>query len=204
MSSEAPPAPTEPQQQDGAQNETKSPAAPTMQIYRQIAADHIDQLNDVNAQLPKLLTYFAALISQLTNNPIETPRSKGKPDSVYQRQESMWVMVLYLGTCIGEIRDALVKQINDLERYGVIPAKHPKYTALPREPKEGQPAPAKDPEAGVKNGGYGDFDVGVLNARAALGQAGAEDMLDKVKTMVEELARRSNIELPAEDMVVDG
>jgi len=197
------PVPTEPPQEPTAPNDetndqSTAPPPTDSQTYRQIAATHIDTLSSINAQLPKLLAYFAAVISQLTNDPLETPISKDKPDTPRQRQESMWLMTLFLGKCIGEIREELVTQINDLERYGVIPAKHPKYTALPAQ---GQVA---DPEASVKNGGYGDFDVGVLNARAASGHVGGEDVLDRVKTMVEDLMRRSGVEAQGEEMVVDG
>ncbi|KAF2827265.1 hypothetical protein CC86DRAFT_369442 [Ophiobolus disseminans] len=195
------PQPQDAPQPDKPTTEPQTAASPESQTYRQIAATHIDTLSDINAQLPKLLTYFAAAISQLTNNPIETPLSKDKADTPRQRQESMWLMTIFLGKCIGEIREELVKQVNDLERYGVIPAKHPKYTAIPMQ---GQAAAAVDPEASVKNGGYGDFDVGVLNARAASGHIGGEDVLDRVKAMVEDLMRRSGVEASGDEMVVDG
>jgi hypothetical protein len=173
------------------------------QTYNQIAATHIDRLSSINEQLPKLLTYFAAAISQLTNNPIQTPGSTDQPDSPKARQEALWVMTLYVSTAINQIREELSKQINDLERYGVIPAKHPKYTAMP---KQGAAANVVDPEASVKNGGYGDFDVGVLNARAASGHVGGDDVLDRVKAMVEDLMKRSEVDDDgdADIMLVDG
>ncbi|KAH8727094.1 hypothetical protein GQ44DRAFT_612399 [Phaeosphaeriaceae sp. PMI808] len=170
------------------------------QTYRQIAANHIDILSRINGQLPKLLAYFAAAISQLTNNPIETSDQKGKPDTPQARQQALWVMTIYVGACIKQIREELVDQVNDLERYRVIPAKHPKYSALPGE---GQAAKTNDAEAGVKHGGYGDFDVGVLNARAASGHIGGEDMLDRVKAMVEDLIKKSDAETNGDRMAVD-
>lgn len=185
-----------------AQNGTTTRAQPAQesQTYHQIAATHIDTLSKINEQLPKLLTYFAAAISQLTNNPIETPVSKDQPDSPQARQQALWVMTMYVGAAIKEIREELSKQINDLERYGVIPAKHPKYTSMP---KQGQSANEVDPEATVKNGGYGDFDVGVLNARAASGHIGGDDVLDRVKAMVEDLMKRSGVEANGDNMAVD-
>jgi hypothetical protein len=172
------------------------------QTYRQIAAAHIDTLSGINEQLPKLLAYFAATISQLTNNPIETKGQAGQPDTVKSRQSAVWLMSLYVGMAVKEIREELEKQINDLERYGVIPAKHPKYSALPGQ-GQGQ-ATKHDPQASVKNGGYGNFDVGVLNAQAAPGQIGSEDVLDRVKTVVEDLIKRSGLETNDADMAVDG
>ncbi|KAH7393907.1 hypothetical protein DE146DRAFT_111114 [Phaeosphaeria sp. MPI-PUGE-AT-0046c] len=186
-----------------AQNGTTTATQPAQetQTYHQIAATHIDTLSSINEQLPKLLTYFAAAISQLTNNPIETPVAQGQPDSPQARQQALWVMTMYVGAAIKEIREELSKQINDLERYGVIPAKHPKYTSMP---KQGQSADEiVDPEATVKNGGYGDFDVGVLNARAASGHIGGDDVLDRVKAMVENLIKRSGVDTNGENMAVD-
>jgi hypothetical protein len=170
------------------------------QTYRQIAATHIDTLSKINGQLPKLLAYFAAAISQLTNNPVETSETKGRPDSPKERQQALWVMTIYVGACIKQIREELVEQINDLEQYGVIPAKNPKRI-MP--PGPGQAAAAKDPESTVTNNGYGDFDVGVLNARAASGHAGDKDVLDRVKTMVEELIERTRVEASGDEMAVD-
>lgn len=181
--------------------EDKDKSQPQSQTYRQIAASHIDTLSRINEQLPKLLTYFAATISQLTNNPIETPVSKDKPDTIQSRQEALWMMSLFTSASIKEIREELIMQINDLERYGVIPEKHQRYTPLPRE---GQATKTVDPETTVTNGGFGNFDVGILNARAASGHAGEEDVLDRLKTLTEELIRRSGGEVNEEEMVVDG
>lgn len=181
--------------QDGAQKSSKSPQE--AQTYHQIAAAHIDKLSDLNAQLPKLLTYFAAAISQLTNNPIEVPASKDQPDSAEIRQKAVFQMTVFVGESIRLIREVLVDQINDLERYGVIPAKHPKYT------KQGPGPVTVDPEASVKNGGYGDFDVGVLNARAASGHIGGDDVLERVKAMVEDLMKGTETEANGDEMAVD-
>ncbi|KAF1920615.1 hypothetical protein BDU57DRAFT_509005 [Ampelomyces quisqualis] len=180
---------------DGTHTAAGSPSE--AQTYHQIAATHIDTLSKLNEQLPKLLTYFAAVISQLTNNPIEVPATKDQPDSAEMRQKAVFQMTAYVGAGIKQIREVLVDQINDLERYGVIPAKHSKYT------KQG-PGPATvDPEASVKNGGYGDFDVGVLNARAASRHIGGDDVLDRVKAMVEDLMKRTEAEAKGDEMAVD-
>jgi hypothetical protein len=189
-------------QRDQKDGPSKSQPPQESQTYRQIAATHIDTLSKINGQLPKLLAYFAAAISQLTNNPVETSESKDKPDTPKERQQALWVMTIYVGACIKQIREELVEQINDLEQYGVIPAKSPKHIALPGP---GQAAAAKDPEAGVVNNGYGDFDVGVLNARAASGHVGEEDVLDRVKTMVEEFVSRGRVEAKGhgDEMAVD-
>jgi hypothetical protein len=178
----------------------KPPPRPESQTYPQIAASHIDTLSKIAGQLPKLLVYFAAAISQLTNNPVETSETKGKPDTPNARQQALWVMTIYVGACIKQIREELVEQINDLEQYGVIPAKNPKRIVLQGP---GQAAAAKDPEATVTNNGYGDFDVGVLNARAASGHAGDKDVLDRVKAMVEELIERTRVEASGDEMAID-
>jgi hypothetical protein len=169
--------PVKEQQATPGQNDSQARS----QTYNQIAATHIDTLSKINA--------------------VETSGQKDEPDSTKARQQALWTMSMYVGFSIKLVREELSKQINDLEQYGVIPAKHPKYTAMP---KTGQAANAAAAEASVKNGGYGDFDVGVLNARAASGHVGGDDVLDRVKAMVEELAKRSEVEADGEAMAVDG
>ena len=93
--------------QSAADGQTKSQPPQDPQSYRQIAASHIDTLSRINGQLPKLLAYFAAAISQLTNNPIETSDQKDKPDTPKSRQAALWVMTIYVGACIKQIREEL-------------------------------------------------------------------------------------------------
>lgn len=186
---------------DQAPETTASTQQPESQTYPQIAASHIDTLSRVNQQLPKLLTYFAATISQLTNNPIETPVTKDKPDNIESRQEALWLMALYVGASIKEIREELVEQINHLERYGVIPSDAPRYGGKfqsdDAKKKEGS-------EQSVVNGGFGNFDVGVLNARAASGLAGHVDMLDRLNNMLDGLMKKTGMDQNGDEMAVDG
>ena len=178
-------------------------SAVQQQTYRQVATTHIETLNKINRQLPKLLTWFATALTQLTNNPIQDADHQGQPDTLEARQAAFLKYAMYVGKINDEIWDELTEQINDLERYKVIPKSHPKYTAVKRPGDKGDKE-VNDPEKTVKNGGYGDFDVGVLNARANSGQVGAEDVLDRVKGILEELKRRSEAEANGEDMAVDG
>lgn len=50
----------------------------------------------------------------------------------------------------------------------------------------------KDSEAAVTNGGLGEFDIGVLNARAGVREGGDGEVLEKVKRLLEDLERRAN------------
>lgn len=184
--------------------------APTasQQTYRQIAASHIEALNKLNSNLPDILALIAAALSQLTNNPIQ---SEPRDDSPQARNMDTLAFSNAIKSLMQGFRAALIEQINDLERYKVIPATMPKFTALPSSmpgigaQQQQQQAPVKqDPDAGVKNGGYGDFDVGVLNARVASGQTGGEDALDRVRAVLDELLERSRQEVKGEEMAVDG
>lgn len=109
------------------------------------------------------------------------------------------------------LREALIEEINDLERYKVIPATMPKFTALPSsipsmgQQQQQQQAPVKqDPDAGVQNGGYGSFDVGVLNSKVKSGQVGGNDTLDRVRAVLDELLERSGQKSNGDEMAVDG
>lgn len=87
------------------------------------------------------------------------------------------------------IREELVRQIEDLEKHKVIPASHPKFIVPKRHGDITRET--VDPQANVKNGGYGEFDVGVLNARASAGVAAGEDVLERARLVLEELMKRS-------------
>ncbi|KAF1946711.1 hypothetical protein EJ02DRAFT_317397, partial [Clathrospora elynae] len=169
------------------------------QPYRQIAAAHIATLNEINNQLPKLLKYFGSAISQLTNNPIslDNPDSPHAPNSLAARKEAFRTFAIWCGMSVTVIREELTQQIIDLEKHKVIPRSAPKFTVAKRQGQKGDggkedgEGEVVDPEKNVKNAGYGEFDVGVLNARASSGQVGGEDVLDRIKAVLEELKRRS-------------
>ncbi|KAF1929040.1 uncharacterized protein M421DRAFT_145105 [Didymella exigua CBS 183.55] len=193
-------APTSTRPQDSA-----TPAA-SQQTYRQIAASHIEGLNKLNSNLPDILALIAASLSQLTNNPIQ---SGPQDDSPGARERDMVAFSQAVKGLVSGLREALVDEINDLERYKVIPATMTKFTALPSAtPSMGQQqqqAPAKqDPDAGVKNGGYGSFDVGVLNSKVKSGQVEGNDTLDRVKAVLDELLERSGQQSNGDEMAVDG
>ena len=145
-----------------------------------------------------MLTYFATALTQLTNNPIRDRDKEGEPDTLEARQAAFRKYAIYVGLSVGLIREELTKQINDLELHKVIPKSQPKYSAVKRQGDRD----VVDLEKDVRNGGYGEFDVGVLNARAS--QVGGEDVLDRVKAILEELKRRSGSVTDAEEMAVDG
>ena len=182
-------------------------ATTSQQTYRQIAASHIEALNKLNSNLPDILALIAAALSQLTNNPIQ---SEPQEDSMRARNRDTVAFSGAVKALMDGFRESLIEQINDLERYKVIPATMPKFTALPSSiPSMAQQqqvqAPVKqDPDAGVTNGGYGSFDVGVLNAKVATGQVGGDDTLDRVKAVLDTLLERSGQKSNGEEMAVDG
>ncbi|KAJ8107209.1 hypothetical protein OPT61_g9023 [Boeremia exigua] len=186
---------------------TDAPApALSQQTYRQIAASHIEALNKLNSNLPDILALIAAALSQLTNNPIQ---SEPRADSARARDDDIRAFSSAIKSVMQGFREALIEQINDLERYKVIPATMSKFTPLPTAaqgsgPQQQQAPIRQDPDAGVKNGGYGNFDVGVLNAQVATGLAGGEDALDRLRVLLDELLQRSEQKTEGEEMAVDG
>lgn len=172
------------------------------QAYRDIAATHIRDLSAVDAKLPVILRTSATAISQLTNKPIRPPDTE---DSTQARRDTLEQTSKEIFKLVHEVRTALHAQIDALEAEGVVPPEQIKYVA-PFQPPPGQEQQPMqrphDPEVSVTNGGLGDMDVGILNARAGVRQTGGEEMLDKVKAVVEELVKRS--EADGEEMDVDG
>jgi len=195
-------APTSTQPQD-----TATPAA-SQQTYRQIAASHIEGLNKLNSNLPDILALIAASLSQLTNKPIQSGEQEDSPAA---RERDLVGFSQAVKGIMAGLREALIEEINDLERYKVIPATMPKFTALPSsipsigQQQQQQQAPVKqDPDAGVQNGGYGSFDVGVLNSKVKSGQVEGDDTLDRVRAVLDELLERSGQKSNGDEMVVDG
>ncbi|KAF3004962.1 hypothetical protein E8E13_007941 [Curvularia kusanoi] len=208
-----------------------APAPVSQQTYRQIAASHIEALSRLNSNLPDILALIAAALSQLTNHPIQ---SESREDSPRARDDDIRAFSTGIRTLMANFREALVEQINDLERYKVIPATMPRYTPLrsalqiqmqkkqqqtQEQQQQGQQgqgldpamddpdAPIKrkvDPDAGVQNGGYGKFDVGVLNSQAANGLMSGEDALERVRLLLDDLLERNGRRSDGDEMVVDG
>ncbi|KAI8939668.1 hypothetical protein NX059_003426 [Plenodomus lindquistii] len=177
-------------QQSTTKDEGPPQPPPTQpETYRQVAASHIAVLSEINRQLPKMLRYFATALTQLTDRPIlDDPSST---DNLESRQLAFRKYATYTGMSVNLIREELVRQIEDLEKYKVIPASHPKFVVADRIGAAASTKDeARDPQEGVKNGGYGEFDVGVLNARASTG-VGGEDVLERVQGVLEELVKRS-------------
>ncbi|KAH6637419.1 hypothetical protein C7974DRAFT_141078 [Boeremia exigua] len=184
--------------------------APTLsqQTYRQIAASHIEALNKLNSNLPDILALIAAALSQLTNNPIQ---SEQRDDSAQARDDDIRAFSSAIKSVMQGFREALVEQINDLERFKVIPETMPKFTALSstssklNAQQQQQPALTKQgADGGVRNGGYGNFDVGWLNAQVASGLVGGDNTLDRVRAVLDELLERSGQKTEGEEMAVDG
>lgn len=62
----------------------------------------------------------------------------------------------------------------------------------------------KDPESSVTNGGLGDLDVGVLNARAGVRNAGGEEVLDRVQEILKTLVEQAQAKEGKEEKSVEG
>ncbi|KAF2704253.1 hypothetical protein K504DRAFT_462825 [Pleomassaria siparia CBS 279.74] len=189
---------------------TDSPTQVPTIPYRQDAANHIRDLSKLNETIPTLLRTSATAISQLTTRPIVPPRPLSDPDSALPpdtpetRKDVLLQCTIDLFTFISTTSSALNEQIADLQAASVIPATQIRVAPIPiTRPGQQADERPRDPESTVTNGGLGDLDVGILNARAGVRQAGGEEVLDRVKGILEELVReREGEEL--NKMVVDG
>jgi len=180
--------------------------------YRETAATHIRALSALSAKIPTLLTTSATTFSQLTNGPIHPPSmelSPSAPDTPARRRAAISATANAFLTTTLELGNALHAQINDLEKHKVIPPEEVRYSAPappPQQPSTGMQTeehgqPPRDSEATVKNAGLGAFDVGHLNARAGAGREGGEEVLERVRALLEELAKETEKE---DEEMVDG
>lgn len=170
------------------------------ETYRDIATSHIRHLSALSTRLPPIINSAATTISQLTNSPISSTSSA--EDTLEARRSAISASANEYFTAVFNLSNDLHKQVADLEEAGVIPAEEVRYVARIDEghngPVTGQPgmlpAPqtkAKDTEATVTNGGLGEFDIGVLNARAAVRDDGEDQILERIKKLLKDLQPRT-------------
>jgi hypothetical protein len=185
-------------------------AQPPTPPYRETAARNIRELSALSAKLPSLLATSATTFSQLTNAPIHAPDAQNEPDTPARRRAALAAAANAYFTAVTELDTALRAQIKALEEHKVIPPAEVKYSA-PAPKRQGMPGaaeadqPPKDSEATVKNSGLGSFDVGHLNARAGAGRQGGEEILERVKVLLEEMVKQTETQGDAEDEdMVDG
>jgi hypothetical protein len=106
---------------------------------------------------------------------------------------------LYL--VINSLRLQLRRQINELHSHGIIPAQGTKpgtkFMRRPGRPGQGdeearkaeEEERLKDPEMDVINGGLGDLDIAVLNARAGVRHQGDDEVLDRARAILKAMVR---------------
>ncbi|KAL1602829.1 hypothetical protein SLS60_006250 [Paraconiothyrium brasiliense] len=172
--------------------------------YRSTATTHIRALSTLSTRVPPILNHAATTLSQLTNAPIPSTSSTAA-DSQQARRNAISSSAKEYFTAVFDLAKDLHKQVSDLEEAGVIPAEEVRYIARTvREEdtqfggqggvlgKTGMPQTMpKDSEATVINGGLGEFDIGVLNARVGIRESGEGEVLEKVKRLLEDLDSRT-------------
>jgi hypothetical protein len=170
--------------------------------YRSTATTHIRALSTLSTRVPPILNHAAITLSQLTNAPI--PSSPTAADSPQARRDAISSSAKAYFAAVFDVATELLTQVSDLEEAGVIPAQEVRYIARTVRDedagfggqggllaKAGMPQTTpKDSEATVTNGGLGEFDIGVLNARAGTREGGEGEVLDRVKRLLEDLERR--------------
>ncbi|KAF2001058.1 hypothetical protein P154DRAFT_619681 [Amniculicola lignicola CBS 123094] len=175
----------------------------TDQPYRIIAASHIRELSIINETLPPILTHSATCISLLTTRPI---LSKSSLDSPQHRRATLQASSSTFFSLVNNLTPALKAQVDALEAQFIIPekaaAKKRVTAAAPvihgvtgqvavGGPGQGHGAGHEgDMEDRITNEGLGEWDVGVLNARAGVRQVGAlEEVLERVEGVLGGMVR---------------
>ncbi|PVI07737.1 hypothetical protein DM02DRAFT_288962 [Periconia macrospinosa] len=186
------------------------PEPPAQQPYRETAATQIRHLSTLSHRIPGILTTTATTFSQLTNAPIQLQGSNGAPDTPAVRRAAVSSSANAFYTSVLDLGTALHAQIDELEKHGVIPTDELRFKGVVQQPATGAAAgggaapgasdgadggaAAKDKktdaQASVTNNGLGSFDVGVLNARAGVRQRDGEEVLARMKRVVDGLVER--------------
>ncbi|KAF2121885.1 hypothetical protein BDV96DRAFT_132853 [Lophiotrema nucula] len=139
--------------------------------------------------LPQLLELTATALSQLTNRPIPvSSTSTSATDSTLVRERAFLQKSDELFRLINITRDALKSNVDRLTENDVIP-KETTREVIANRPAGGQPQQAPAPQAVVTNGGLGEFDIGMLNARARVGREG-EAVMRRVEKLLEGIVNR--------------
>ncbi|KAK7710050.1 hypothetical protein SLS57_008548 [Botryosphaeria dothidea] len=147
-----------------------------------IAAEHIQELSKIKEDVPKLLAAASNAINALTNRPLPSDASPSfsSADPLEARKEAYSTYTQTYFSCIRQISENLSREIDALEKAGVIPAKAEKV-----EQARGG--------AEVKNGGLGELDVGYLNARTRdVGVGKAGELVAEARRRLEERTKGGN------------
>lgn len=182
------------------------------QPYREIAATQIRHLSTLSHRIPGILTTSATTLSQLTNAPIPPASLPTTPDAPSARRAALSTSANAFYTSVLDLRAALHAQIDELEKHGVIPADELRFKGAVQQVGSAGSAGAAtagaddaaagagsakekkgDPQASVTNNGLGSFDVGVLNARAGVRQRDGEEVLARMKRVVDGLVEQAGV-----------
>ena len=155
--------------------------------------------------IPHLLRISGTAVSQLTTRPVVTSTSSNShedTDTPELRKSVLQRCTHDLFKSIGEVTKILHAQIADLQAEKVIPAAQVRYIPPAARPGQQPEERLRDSEATVTNGGLGDLDIGILNARAGVKQVGGEKILDRVQAILEALVKQAERE-DEDKMAVD-
>ncbi|KAH7055498.1 mediator complex protein-domain-containing protein [Macrophomina phaseolina] len=143
-----------------------------------IAAEHIQELSKIKEDVPKLLAAAGNAINALTNRPLPSTladdATASSTDPLEARKQAYSTHTQTYFSCIRQIQENLMREVEALEKAGVIPARVEKV-----EQARGR--------AEVKNGGLGELDVGWLNARTRdVGVGKAGELVAEARRRLEE------------------
>ncbi|OCK81497.1 hypothetical protein K432DRAFT_381294 [Lepidopterella palustris CBS 459.81] len=179
----------------------KEPDSSTPKIFR----EHIQELSTIKEQIPLILRAAGTAISALTNAPL--PSSSVPP--LQQHKQIFQSNTDTFFTLVTQISSSLHAQALALETAGIIPANANKTAAreltaadiarvtgssgVDLAAVETSGFGTRDSEATVRNGGFGDLDVGWLNARAGdVGRGMEAEVLARVRKLLEEMGGDGN------------
>jgi hypothetical protein len=139
-------------------------------------------MSKFSQQIPQILTAASTAIRALTNSPSpptsSSPAPPQTPTTVAAHKATFQSSTHTFFTLLSRISNSLEDQARALEAAGIIPP-----TAVKTVSGAGE---ATDSEAGVRNGGLGELDIGWLNARAGdVGKGMEGEVLARVRGILE-------------------
>ncbi|EKG10804.1 Casein kinase substrate phosphoprotein PP28 [Macrophomina phaseolina MS6] len=166
-----------------------------------IAAEHIQELSKIKEptsannlfrtqDVPKLLAAAGNAINALTNRPLPSTladdATASSTDPLEARKQAYSTHTQTYFSCIRQIQENLMREVEALEKAGVIPARVEKV-----EQARGR--------AEVKNGGLGELDVGWLNARTRdVGVGKAGELVAEARRRLEERVKEGKEDVSME------
>ncbi|MCJ1437351.1 hypothetical protein MMC27_006738 [Xylographa pallens] len=150
------------------------------------SADRINQLNDIDRDVTKLLHSAGLAVKALTGQ--TSLDAEEKSTSVEQQKSSFTAATSQYFSLLSSIDVRLRRQVYALEEADIIPAEAASKESQGSQSVSGNPSQANQDRTSIQSGGLGNLDIGWLNSRNdRVGKEMEAEIWKQARDLVEEI-----------------